>query len=135
MRRRKNFENAQDVIKRKVREGHLRKRNKWMRTPTYESEMGGMEPSPFADIFSDPNDVFADLLSEVSRKRIFWMRAPAARGYSQGSCRYSCLQTDAAPGNGRPFQGGSRSYSNGGGRPFNGNNSGRPQRTSNYQAR
>lgn len=61
VRRRQRFENPQDAKKRKMKEMHIRRaRQKLYRTPTYDEVVGGTEPAPFADMFGDPDDIFAE---------------------------------------------------------------------------
>eukprot|EP00892_Ulva_mutabilis_P010316 jgi/Ulvmu1/7657/UM038_0086.1 len=59
VRRRRTFENPQDIKKRKMKEKGLFKR-----VPDPESwtdNRGTMEPSPFGDLFGEPQDIFADV--------------------------------------------------------------------------
>eukprot|EP01025_Chloroclados_australasicus_P006949 TRINITY_DN12200_c2_g1_i2.p2 TRINITY_DN12200_c2_g1~~TRINITY_DN12200_c2_g1_i2.p2 ORF type:complete len:146 (-),score=12.40 TRINITY_DN12200_c2_g1_i2:312-749(-) len=57
VRRRRTFENRQDILKRKTRERGLFKR---IPDPeTWTETRGTMEPSPFGDMFGEPEDIFA----------------------------------------------------------------------------
>ncbi|CAL5226950.1 g9834 [Coccomyxa viridis] len=57
-RRRRYFENKQDEIKRRVRDGHMKKSKRYVPPPTYEDAVTTMEPAPFADLFGDSEDIF-----------------------------------------------------------------------------
>merc|ERR1712023_253930 len=52
VRRRRYFENTQDMQKRKVKE--LRK---FPRPPTWEESQSTVDPAPFADMFGEPDDI------------------------------------------------------------------------------
>uniref|UniRef100_A0A061R4Y4 Small subunit ribosomal protein S21 n=1 Tax=Tetraselmis sp. GSL018 TaxID=582737 RepID=A0A061R4Y4_9CHLO len=59
--RRRRFEDHQDILKRKTKELRLKKSKKFIRPPTWEEARGTMEPAPFADLFGEPDDIFSDV--------------------------------------------------------------------------
>ena len=61
VKRRRNFENTQDKQKRKVKELRLKKSKKFQRPPTWEETNSTVDPAPFADMFGEPDDIFAEV--------------------------------------------------------------------------
>jgi ribosomal protein S21 len=55
-RRRRNFEDTQDIKKRKIRERGQRKKRQF-RVTTFD-EQAGLDPAPFADLFGESDDLF-----------------------------------------------------------------------------
>jgi hypothetical protein len=60
---RRNFEDKQDVIKRKAKELRLKKSKKYIRPPTWEETNSTVDPAPFADMFGEPDDIFAEVVA------------------------------------------------------------------------
>lgn len=59
VKRRRYFEDTQDIIKRKVKELRLKKSKKFVQPPTWEATHSTADPAPFADLFGEPDDVFS----------------------------------------------------------------------------
>ncbi|KAK9812745.1 hypothetical protein WJX72_002953 [[Myrmecia] bisecta] len=59
-RRRRYFENTQDEKKRRFKDSRS-KRKKLFRVATYDETNQSLEPAPFAEMFGDPDDIFAEV--------------------------------------------------------------------------